>query len=69
MIIVTKRSKLTGTWNTMLVNTTHEKLKAYEVGDELIQDIMPNVNAAEREFLMSGITPKEWDDIFGEMEE
>ena len=34
-----------------------------------IQDAFPMLNADEREFLMTGITPEEWDDLFGEEEE
>jgi len=30
-----------------------------------IQDIFPHLPAGEREFLMTGITPAEWDEIFG----
>jgi hypothetical protein len=31
---------------------------------ELIQDIVPNLSKEEREFLMTGITPKEWNQMF-----
>ena len=30
----------------------------------LIQDVMPNLTPEEREFLMTGITPAEWDEAF-----
>lgn len=30
-----------------------------------IQDIIPHCSADEREFIMTGITPAEWDDTFG----
>ncbi len=30
----------------------------------LIQDVMPNLTPDEREFLMTGITPAEWDEAF-----
>ena len=32
----------------------------------LIQNAFPQLNADEREFLMTGIKPEEWDDITGE---
>lgn len=33
-----------------------------------IQDIFPEMSAEDREFLMSGITPTEWNAMFGEDE-
>jgi len=32
----------------------------------LIQDCLPYLTAAEREFLLSGMTPQEWDYFFSE---
>jgi hypothetical protein len=29
-----------------------------------VQNAMPNLSADEREFIMSGITPTEWDEMF-----
>lgn len=34
-----------------------------------VQDAFPYLNADEREFLMTGITPDEWKKIFGESED
>lgn len=31
----------------------------------MIQDAFPNLPAPMREFIMSGITPQEWDEMFG----
>lgn len=31
----------------------------------LIQDIFPDMKAEDREFLMTGITPKQWNEMFG----
>jgi len=36
------------------------------VAGMLIQDAMPNVSVDEREFIMTGITPEEWDSTFNE---
>jgi len=33
-----------------------------------IQDVFPEMSREEREFLISGTTPKEWDDMFSEEE-
>ena len=34
-----------------------------------IQDAFPNLTADQREFLMTGATPEEWDAIFGDNDE
>jgi hypothetical protein len=31
----------------------------------LIQDIFPNLPHGEREFIKTGITPQEWEELFG----
>jgi hypothetical protein len=69
MIQVTRQSAITRKINTMELPITQEHLDMYEtVGDVLIQDAFPNLNAEQREFLLSGITPQEWNDTFGEEE-
>lgn len=34
----------------------------------LIQNAFPNLSAGAREFILSGITPEKWDEMFGEPE-
>ena len=67
MIQVTRQSVITKKINTMELPITQEHLDIYEtVGDMLIQDAFPNLNVEQREFLLSGITPQEWNNTFGE---
>ena len=67
MIQVTRQSVITKKINTMELPITQEHLDPYEtVGDMLIQDAFPNLDKEQREFLLSGITPQEWNDTFGE---
>ena len=67
MIQVTRQSVITKKINTMELPITQEHLDIYEtVGDILIQDAFPNLDKEQREFLLSGITPQEWNDTFGE---
>ena len=69
MIQVTRQSVITKKINTMELPITQENLDTYEtVGDMLIQDAFPNLDKEQREFLLSGITPQEWNDTFGEEE-
>ena len=70
MIKVTKKSIVSGKENTMELDITQEHLDMYEdIGGRLVQDIFPNLNKGEREFLISGITPQEWEETFGGEEE
>ena len=62
---VTKQSTISGEFHTMDLDITPEQLSRYENGTELIQNIFPNLSPDEREFLISGITPTEWDTVFG----
>ena len=42
-----------------------EGVVAWQSG-ELIQNALPEVSASDREFLISGICPNCWDDMFGQ---
>jgi len=64
MIAVQRKSILSGKYNTMQLDVTEEQLKRHRDG-ELIQDVFPHLPAEEREFIMSGITPEEWEKIYG----
>ena len=61
MITITRRSPLTGKTNTMSLDISEGSLLAWK-GGMLIQDAMPNLSADEREFVMTGITPYEWEE-------
>ena len=65
---ITKTSPFTNTTNVMDINITQEQYLAWLDGT-LIQNAMPNISADEREFIMTGITPSEWEENFGEEEE
>ena len=66
MISITKRSPFSGRTSSMKIDTTDAAIAAWE-GGMLIQDAMPNLNADEREFIMTGITPYEWADKYGDI--
>ena len=63
MITITRRSPLSGETSTMKIDTTEAALAAWQ-GGMLIQDAMPNLSAAEREFIKTGLTPRDWLDMF-----
>ena len=68
---ITKVSTLTGKEYTLDIDVTQEQIDRFEERretGEYIQNIMSNLSNEDREFILSGITPQEWDDAFGEEE-
>lgn len=49
--------------NSLELDVTEGQLRAWQNGAK-IQDVMPHLSADEREFLISGIFPGEWDILF-----
>ena len=47
------------------VESMQDGMKDYESGS-LIQDAFDFLNADQREFLMTGMTPEDWKEMFGE---
>jgi hypothetical protein len=65
---ITRTSIFSGNTNTMELNVTQEQLTAWESGVN-IQVAMPQLDADEREFIKTGVTPTEWNELFGEEED
>ena len=65
---ITRTSMISGNTNTMELNVTQAQLTAWESGVN-IQVAMPQLNAEEREFVKTGMTPTEWNELFGEEED
>lgn len=61
---ITKTSGFTGVKRTMELDCTDEQIAAWR-GGVLLQNAFPNLNAAEREFLATGVTQEEWDAALG----
>ena len=68
MITAMRTSPISGLNHTMKVDATQEEYRAWLDGT-VIQEAMPRLTADQREFLMTGITPSEWDAIYGEDDE
>ena len=64
-MLITRKSLISGNINSMSLPITEEQYTAWEQGT-LVQVAMPNLTPDEREFVMSGITPEEWAETFGE---
>lgn len=63
-MLITKKSPRTGKENTLDLPITQEQLDNWQAGT-LIQNAMPNLDADQREFLITGLTKEDWDEIFG----
>lgn len=64
---ITRVSPFSNKKTTLEIDVTARQIASWEKG-ELIQDAMPNLTPAEREFIKMGVTPDEWDEIFGDGE-
>ncbi len=64
-MLITRLSPFSGKENTKEIEVTPEQIHSWENG-ELIQNAMPNLKPADREFIMTGITDDEWDTTFGD---
>jgi hypothetical protein len=61
-MLITRTSRVSGKIRTLDIPVTQEQLDAWYNG-ELIQKAMPNLTASQREFIKSGVTDEEWDEI------
>ena len=65
-MLIRKRSMVTGTINTMDLPVTTKQILAWTQDYSMrIQQAFPDLNAGQREFLISGTTPEEWTAAFG----
>jgi hypothetical protein len=61
---MTRTSPLTGKVNVLDIPVTTEQLNKWEVEGALIQDAMPDLSPEHREFILSGLTPEDWNELF-----
>lgn len=64
-MLITKTSLLTNKQHSREIDITQEQLTHWQEGRGLIQVLMPHLSADDREFLMTGSTPEEWEASFG----
>lgn len=60
---ITKTSILSNKTNTLDIQVSQDQMTAWQNG-EPIQNAMPELSSDDREFLMTGITPDEWENNF-----
>lgn len=66
---ITRKSRVSGIERTKeFPSVTEEQMERWDHG-ELIQNVFPELSDDDREFIMTGITPDEWDELFPENED
>ena len=63
MMQITKTSILTGKTSTMSLPITQKQLDLYNNTRMKIQEVFPNLDNSQREFIKTGITQEEWDNL------
>lgn len=67
---ITKRSEATGVEHTRDIDITEYQYHEYTMGRlGYVQEAFPELSADDREFLVTGVTAEEWDELFGDIEE
>lgn len=62
---ITRINPFSGETNTMDIDVTQDQIDTWKAGQP-IQYAMPDLSADEREFIMTGITPGQYDELFPE---
>lgn len=65
-MIIQRKSVLTGVVRTRNIPVNPEDLALWEAGFVSLQEAMPYLNDMDREFVLIGITPEEWNAAFAE---
>lgn len=68
-MIIKMKSMFTGRINEMDLPVTQADIDAWRASDRLVQSVFPDLTIEQREFLLTGSTPQEWIEVFGEEEE
>ena len=65
-MVIKRTSQLSGKYRERdIPGVTPKLLERWESGG-LIQNVFPFLSEDDREFIMTGITPEEWEELFGE---
>lgn len=65
-MIINRKSVLSGISHSKNIPVNPDDYAAWKSGLGNIQELMPYLNEDDREFILSGITPEEWDSAFSE---
>ena len=65
---ITRTSIFSGIKRTLEIDISEEQYQNWSSG-ALLQDCAPHLSADDREFIMTGVTPEEWGEAFGDDED
>lgn len=63
-MLVKRQSQYSGKVHEIDLPITEEQVLKYINGNMTVQSAFPNLDASQREFIMTGITQDEWDELF-----
>jgi hypothetical protein len=66
---IKRKSVISGIERTRSIPVNPDEYMAWQAGLGNVQDLMPYLNDADREFILSGITSEEWDEAFSDLDE
>ena len=58
--------RISGKMNTMDLPISNEQIESWQSGS-FVQDVFPDLTSDQREFLITGITPNEWNETFEQL--
>jgi hypothetical protein len=65
-MLIQAKSMLTGVEHQREIEVTLTQYAAWQNSGKPIQEVLGHLSADDREFLMTGITPEEWEEAFPE---
>ena len=66
-MLIRRQSVVSGTIRSRNIPVNPEDFLAWENNLGSIEELMPYLNDADREFILSGMTPDEWKEAFVEL--
>lgn len=63
---ITRTSIHIGITRTLDLDVTPEQLSLIENKEQHIQDVLPHLSKDDREFILTGLTAQEWDEMFND---
>jgi len=61
-----RKSDISGRLQSMELPITASDIEAFHASGKLVQDYFPQLSDEQHEFITTGITPTEWDNVFGD---
>jgi hypothetical protein len=61
---IVRTSQVSGITRSVDLDVTEEQMALFSLGRVAIQDCFPNLSVNDREFIKTGITADEWENLF-----